>query len=274
MFKNIIFDNQNRQITITRDDYGYILSVQLLNDLIFSIEHSDQDGSFIHTLLNPHSELDKCTATALVAYLWNESQIELCIEGYNDFNHSNISLSYHIILKGIDIFDVTIGALEDPSYTLHLSSSEIKYKGLEAIQRCTHCVPDNLYFIAWEETHLSAICRSISVSSKTTSDDSAILSLNKEKEEDIESMISTPSSVHSEYIQLEESFRVDMDELITLCSGQFPIPGLLKAPIDNPNLTQDGEDYTEPSYPSQIIMVSSYPFLGQHCDSLVVHSWT
>ena len=219
MFQNIIFDRHYRQITINKDAYDRILSVNLWDQHMLNVEAYEEDGAFQYSLLNPSNKIDKYAAVAIISYLWNKFEINMHIEGHSDLNHSNTSLSYHIILKGLDVFDVTIGALEDPSYSIHLSSSEIECMDLpQTPVRCEH--PHHRILEEDSVDDPKMHCDPAVVPSIKTSSETFINDLSYEPP-----LIKKYLELHTEEQEHGPSQwpggSLNIDDLIGLCSGQF-----------------------------------------------------
>ena len=225
MFQNIIFDKHYRQITINKDPYDRILSVNLWHQHMLNVEAYEEDGALQHSLLNPYNKIDKYAAVAIISYLWNKFEINMHIKGHSDLNHSNTSLSYHIILKGLDVFDVTIGALEDPSYSIHLSSSEIECMDLpQTPVRCEHPHHRILEEDSVDDTKMhcdSAVVPSINTLSQPFNNDLSYES----------PIIKEYLELHTEEQEQESSHwlegSLNIDDIIGLCSGQFHKNGLI-----------------------------------------------
>lgn len=147
IFTNIIYDKNGNEIVFYKDIEDKILAVTISDMIELQAIYSPQPECSSYILLDPprnakpsHS-VDTDTATAIIAYLWNERQQNALVNGHEDLEYSTISLSYHIILKAISIFDVTIGERLEASYSINLSSSDVRLEELVEqgnISKCTH----------------------------------------------------------------------------------------------------------------------------------------
>lgn len=148
MAQNIFFTDKGKRIVINRDDTtAKLLSIELTTRKLPVKELKD-------TLIisDPSNILDMHTAIAIVAYLWNNEALELKIDGFKIFYSQHktgpinitrdkiqilqpISLSYDIIIKGLDVYKKIIADNKTTSYGIHLSTSEISFRKMSDLER-------------------------------------------------------------------------------------------------------------------------------------------
>ena len=144
MLKNIIYDKNDNQVIFYKNDEDGILYVKVADAIKLQVVRSYQEHLASYILFEPTAScnIDVDTATAIIAYIWNERKENVLIEGYANLEPSNISLSYHIVLgAGLSVFDVAIGGNLVASYSINLSSSDIRLQELREqgnISICTH----------------------------------------------------------------------------------------------------------------------------------------